>query len=100
MLSDLFPLAPGWIIHDMTLTSQVREFYRQFYVPSENRPDIIFRFNAHPSENGPINHRPDRWPGVKDVFWYFLPEETGEYVKILQRDPYYEVYRRKTVPKD
>jgi hypothetical protein len=96
MMSDLFPATRAWLIHPLSLTSRVRPFLRDYYIDPANRPDVVFRFNQHQTAEGSYDATPTKYLPTKDVFWYYLPDETGDYREVIHR-PYYSVYKKKTL---
>jgi hypothetical protein len=95
LMSDLYPATPTVFMHGLRESFQVRPWYRQLYSDPLMQPDVIFRFNWFPIEGDRVSVHPDKFKPYEDPFWHFLPEESGLYEKVLDRDSY-EVFKRKT----
>lgn len=94
LMSDLYPATPTIFMHGLRESFAVRPWYRGYYSQPLNQPDLIFRFNWFPIEGKQESVHPDKFKPHHDVFWRFLPEESGLYEKVLDRGSY-EVFKRK-----
>lgn len=94
LMSDLYPATPTVFMHGLRESYAVRPWYRWYYSQPLNQPDVIFRFNWYPYNGTKLSVHPDVFKPHHDPFWRFLPEESGLYEKVIDRDSY-EVYKRK-----
>jgi hypothetical protein len=70
-------------------------------VAERPRPSfVIFRISKIPSPGGKgyWDVGPEQFLPYKDVFWNYLPLESGEYERVLER-PFYSVFRKKQLVK-
>ncbi len=99
LMADLAPATRTWLMHGLGVASRVRPFLREHYQIAGNRPDVIFRFTKHMTvvENVWDDSDPKRFLPYEDVFWHYLPEESGDYTRVVERFNY-SVYKRKGLP--
>ncbi len=94
MMTDLYPATPALFMHGLRESYAVKPFFRNYYKDPSKRPDLIVRFKYFEIGGNKISVHPDQYPPqYKDVFWNYLPEESGEYSLILDRDSY-SIFKR------
>jgi hypothetical protein len=97
LMSPLYPATRTLFMHGLRESSRVRPFIRDSYNDKSFRPDLIFRFDYFMLDGRKWNVHPSQYEPYKDVFWHYLPEESGEYVLFRQRDRY-SVFKKKGLP--
>ncbi|MGE4132946.1 MAG: hypothetical protein AB7F86_14995 [Bdellovibrionales bacterium] len=88
LMTDLKPATPALFMHGLRESHAVRPFFRAYYSREENRPDIIVRFNYFTQYGKAYSVDPSQYLPYKDVFWDYLPTESGAYTQVLNRDSY------------
>lgn len=97
LMSDMYPATRSLFMHDISLSWFVRPMYTAHYSNPANRPDCVFRFTSISTRKGTsYDVDPKKFFPNEDVFWYYLPEKTGEYRLIRERATY-NVYQKKNL---
>jgi hypothetical protein len=87
LMSSLYPATRTLFMHGLRESYQVRPFIKNLYANPADRPDVIFRFKYYRVDGVTTSVLPTQYK-IEDVFWNYLPEETGDYVLYKDRDSY------------
>lgn len=94
LMSSMKPAMRSLLMHPLSMSWRVRHLYTMYYTDPATRPDCIFRFMKVRQIDGTwLNNDPKQYQ-IKDSFWSYLPEDSGEYVPLRVRDTY-TVYLKK-----
>ena len=88
LMTPLYPATRSIYMHGLGESARVRDYYPQFYSDPLMRPDVIFRFKYFMFNGRKISVDPAQYLPQKDSFWRYLPEETGDYELVFDRESY------------